>query len=132
MNNENFLHIYNNKIKPKIKEIDILLKTEEEITFKKTSSLLEISEVELLEILRKLKATKITKEIFFKIIFEANSFICNLIKREFECGTPSYYNYRDISYIYGIDEEKVFNAFKFLNVEFVTTNQIKNILVQIN
>lgn len=124
--------IYFNEIMPKIKEIDTILKERKTICFEDAAKLLEIEETELLEIMRKINIKKIKPENFLSVMLNGSSFICQILKREIECGSPYFYSPKEISYIYNLDENKVLNAFAFLDIEFVTTNQIPTILIQIN
>ncbi|MDE6357647.1 MAG: hypothetical protein K2L15_03550 [Eubacteriales bacterium] len=124
--------IYFNEIMPKIKEIDTILKERKTILFEDAAKLLEIEETELLEIMRKINIKKIKPENFLLVMLNGSSFICQILKREIECGSPYFYSPKEISYIYNLDEKKVLNAFEFLDMEFVTTNQIPTILIQIN
>lgn len=128
---EDIASTYFNKIMPKIKEIDISLKEKRIISFKETINLLDLKEQELLKIIKELNITKINKKNFIKIMLKGESFICQIFKRELECGSPSLYSPKDISYIYNLEEYKVFKAFEFLELEFITTNQIPTILIQI-
>lgn len=128
---ESISDIYFNKISPKIKEIDIILKERKTISFEKTLDLLDLKENELKSIMQKLKINKIKPKNFIQIMLNGDSFICKIFKRELECGSPSFYSPKDISYIYNLDESKVFKAFEFLELKFVTTSQIPTILIQI-
>ncbi len=128
---EDIASTYFNKISPKIKEIDITLKENKIISIKKTANLLDLKEDEILKIMKTLKISKINKKNFIQIMLNADSFICEIFRRELECGSPNFYSPKDISYIYNIDEYKVFKAFEFLELEFITTNQIPTILIQI-
>lgn len=122
---------YNNEIVPKIKEIDILLKSNETISLNKASMLLDISEIQLKSILTKINEKEINSSNFLKIMLNGTSFICTMLKRELECGSPYFYNAKDLSYIYELDYEKVLKAYKFLNLDKITSKQIPAILIQI-
>lgn len=126
------IDIYFEKIMPKIKDIDIILKEKRTISFEDTLNLLDIEEEELLEIMKKLKISKIKPKNFINIMINGSSFICKILRREIECGSPYYYSPKHISYIYNLDERKVLKAFAFLELDFVTTSQIPTILIQIN
>lgn len=123
--------IYFNKIMPKIKEIDIVLKEKKVISFKDTAKLLDIEETELLQIMKRINIKKIEPHNFLNLMLNGSSFICQILKREIECGSPYFYSPEEIAYIYNLDKSKVLKAFEFLDMEFVTTNQIPTILIQI-
>ena len=131
MNIEKPIHTYNNEIVPKVKEIDILLKSNENISLKKASSLLDITESQLEDILIKINEKEINSSNFLRIMLNGTSFICKILKRELECGSPYFYNAKDLSYIYELDYEKVLNAYRFLDLDKVTAKQIPAILAQI-
>ncbi len=131
MNKQKPINIYNNEIVPKIKEIDIFLKTNENMSLKDVSSLLNIEERELEEILIKINQTEINNSNFLNIMINGSSPICKVLKREIECGSPYFYTPKDLSYIYELNYEKVYQAYKFLNMEKITAKQIPIILIQI-
>ncbi len=131
MNIEKPIDLYNNKIVPKIKEIDIFLKTSENMPIKDVAKMLEISEDEIKSVLLKLNENNLTSQNFINIMLNGSSFICKILKREIECGSPYFYNPKDLSYIYGLDYEKVLTAYKFLNLKTITASQIPIILVQL-
>ncbi|WP_317368522.1 hypothetical protein [uncultured Tyzzerella sp.] len=125
------IDVYNNIIVPKIKEIDIFLKTSENMSYEEVAYILEISKDELKDILFKVNQNEINRRNFINIMLNGTSFICKMIKREIECGSPYFYNAKDLSYIYDLDYEKVLGAYKFLNLDRITEKQIPAILMQI-
>ncbi len=131
MNIEKPIDLYNNKIVPKIKEIDIFLKTNENMPIKDVAKVLEISEDEIKSTLLKLNEKNLNNKNFINIMLNGSSFICKILKREIECGSPYFYNAKELSYIYELDYEKVLTAYKFLNLKSITASQIPIILVQI-
>lgn len=131
MDNKRPIDIYNNIIVPKIREIDIFLKTSENMNFKEVCSILEISENELKSILLKINQKEIDSSNFFSVMLNGTSFICKMLKREIECGSPYFYDASDLSYIYNLDYEKVLIAYNFLNLDRITEKQIPAVLMQI-
>ena len=125
------IDIYNNIIVPKIKELDIFLKTNENMCLNDVSNILEISEKEIKDILIKINQKEINNANFLAIMLNGTSFICKVLKREMECGSPYFYDAKDLSYIYELDYERVLNAYRFLNLDKITVKQIPAILVQI-
>ncbi len=125
------IDIYNNIIVPKIKELDIFLKTNENMCLNDVSNILEISEKEIKDILIKINQKEINNANFLAIMLNGTSFICKVLKREIECGSPYFYDAKDLSYIYELDYERVLNAYRFLNLDKITVKQIPAILVQI-
>lgn len=131
MNYKRPIDVYNYIIVPKIKEIDLFLKTDEKMCIKEISNILDISENELKNILIKINQNEINKSNFFKIMINGKSFICEILKREMECGSPYFYNAEVLSYIYELDYEKVLKAYRFLNLDKITSSQIPTILLQL-
>ena len=131
MDSKRPIDIYYDIIVPKIREIDIFLKTSENMNFKEVCSILEISENELKSILLKINQKEIDSSNFFSVMLNGTSFICKMLKREIECGSPYFYDASDLSYIYNLDYEKVLIAYNFLNLDRVTEKQIPAVLMQI-
>ncbi len=125
------IDIYNNIITPKLKELDIFLKTNENMSLNQVSEILEISKEELENILVKINQKEINQKNFLSIMLNGTSLICKILKREIECGAPYFYNAKDLSYIYDLDYEKVLSAYNFLNMDKITAKQIPIVLVQI-
>lgn len=130
-NQDKPINKYNYEIVPKIKEIDVLLKTNDIISIEDTSKILNISQNEIIDILIKLNTKEINSKNFLSIMVKGSSFICKILKREIECGSPYFYTPKDISYIYELDYLKVKRAFDFLEIDRISTFEIPAILIQI-
>ncbi len=129
---QNFWNYYIKKISPKLQQIDILLKTEtHNISTKTTSLLLGIEENEIRKIMLSKNISQITSTNFFTIVLNGNSYICDIIQREFLLNSPENYTASDISYIYNLDYSNIEKAFTFLNIETVSSNYLKSIFIQI-
>lgn len=129
---KNFLEAYQNEIEPKLKEIDILLKSADyPLTLEETSKTLCISEEEVSFIMHNENICEINNLTFFKIMLKGSSYICNLFCREIECGSPYFYSSKDISYIYNIDKKIIDNACNFLGINKITLNALPSIFAQI-
>lgn len=129
---QNFWNYYIKKISPKLQQIDILLKTEtHNISTKTTSLLLGIEENEIRKIMLAKNISQITSTNFFTIVLNGNSYICDIIQREFLLNSPENYTASDISYIYNLDYSNIEKAFTFLNIETVSSNYLKSIFIQI-
>lgn len=125
------LNYYNFFIRPKLNKIDIFLKMSNSYEVKDTAKVLEISNDELKLILKTLNIKKITRTNFLSIMELGSSDICCLMKRELDCGSPTFYTAKQISYIYNLNLKDVKNAFKFLSLKVITSSQIPLILAQI-
>lgn len=125
------LTVYNSKIIPKIKEIDLFIKSNYIFNTSEVSKILEIDEEEINSILNFLDEKEINRKTMIYIMLNGSSYICKLIKREIERGTPEFYTPEDLAYIYEIDYEKVKNAYKFLELKWALPSQIPCILAQV-
>lgn len=128
----NFLESYLNEVSPKLKEIDILIKTcDGELSIYETSQALEITDDEVKSIMNCNNIKKITKNTFFTIMSNGSSYICKLYSREKKCGSPLFYTPDNISYIYDIDYSLVKSAFQKLNMKEATSFTISEIFANI-
>lgn len=125
------IDIYNNKIIPKIKMLDIYLKSNGYINVDIISKITEIKICDINNILNKIGQNKVNSKNILQVLIEGESFICEIMKKEIKCGSPSFYSPKQIAYIYDIEEYKVINAYKFLGVNVVNSSQISAILIQI-
>ncbi|MEA4816711.1 MAG: hypothetical protein VB120_07635 [Lachnospiraceae bacterium] len=108
---KSFWDQYEAEIMPKLKEIDIFMKSNtENIGINEVSDLLYISKNEIKEIMQAEKIYDIDRTAFFKIMKKGTSPICRMFTRELERGLPNNYSPADISYIYDIEINKVLNA----------------------
>ncbi len=133
MSTSTMLKEYNSNISPKLKEIDIYLKTEEQpFNIDNTASVLDISKDELLHIMYVYDITSINISDFFTIMIKGSSKICRLFSRKLNCGLKTEYSPENISYIYDIDISEVYRACKKLNCYSFDDRTIKNILGEIS
>jgi predicted transcriptional regulator of viral defense system len=114
-----YLEYYNTNLSPKLQEIDLFLKTEEDniIDINDVSKLLEITKSEIKEIMSVNGLNNITKHSFFIIMLNGSSDICKLFARELQVSIPDYYSISDISYIYQLPYESVLEAAKQASIE---------------
>lgn len=124
-----YLDYYNNNLSPKLKEIDLFLKTEEKdiIDTNVVSELLDISNHEIEEIMRNNDIDSITKHSFIMIMFYGSSDICKLFSREVKRKVPNSYSPSDISYIYQLPYESVIQAAKKASIKNITANNINEL-----
>ena len=101
---KNFWEAYQKEIAPRLREIDIQIKSmEEPMTARETAVLLDIDEEEALAILADMRLSCIDQQAFFAIMRRGSGKICQLYNREVECGSPFVYKREDIAYIYDLD-----------------------------
>lgn len=126
------LKVYNEKIVPKLQDIDIFLKENDTYSVENTSKILDLKKSEVLDLMKNLNIEEIDKKNFMSLMINGNSFICGLFRRELKCGSPVFYTVKDIAYIYNLEYIEVKNAFDFLSLDRVTSKQISLVLAQIN
>ena len=123
----NFLEYYSKKICPSFCEIDTCLKTAGTVPIVKAATLLEISPSEIQDIMISQGINEITKEDFLKIMLLGSSYLCQLFKREMECGCPTLYSPWQVSYIYNLDAYIVSEIFNTLGIEVATAKTLPDI-----
>lgn len=117
INVESYLDYYNKTIAPKLKEIDIFIKTSTlPLNQEKMSKLLYISQNELQQIIISHSINLLEKQSFFDIMKHGSSEICQLFSRELQCGIPKIYTPHNISYIYNIDIDTILDACKNIGI----------------
>ena len=127
-----FLSVYQSSIAPRISELDIFLKTEEEpYDISDTARLLNITNGEINTIMSVHNIEEINRSTFPVIMKNCSSEFCRMFKRMLECGIPSKYFPEQISYIYNIDIEKVSDAFKKLNISIVYSDRLEELFENI-
>lgn len=131
-NSQNFLQTYEREIAPRLKKIDITIKSNYPyIPTSEVYETLEISETELKEIMESLNIEYITKNDFYKIMQKGSSYICKLFQKEIDCGAPSFYSADDISYIYNIDKKEVENVCNFMGIKKISSSSLPAVFSQI-
>lgn len=117
INTMSYLDKYNETIAPKLREIDIFLKTKPRaLTVKSISNLLYIPEREVLDIINHYNIKALNSCSFFEIMKNGSSDICQLFNRELKRGIPKILTPVDISYIYDIDIDTVLEACKEIGI----------------
>lgn len=130
--NKSFLDVYKNSISPLLKEIDLLIKKHtSDIPVFYISKLLSISDKEIKSIMHQEDIKNINSSDIFSLLINGTSYICHLIMREIECGSPYFYTSQTVSYIYEIDKKEVDKAFKFLELEKINSSFLPAIFAQI-
>ncbi|OOB79062.1 MAG: hypothetical protein ATN34_01665 [Epulopiscium sp. Nele67-Bin002] len=121
----NFQEVYYTYIQPKIRELDIFLKTSEApYDTKEVAAILEDSEKNILHIMDKLGLTEINKVTFFKLITEVQSYIATLLTRQFSVTNSSVYTPQNIAYIYNLEKTLVEDAFYALGEEVISSGDL--------
>lgn len=126
-----YLEHYEQYIEPNLQAIDIFIKTEEAITSDKVCNLLAIKEKELYELLKNNNIIQLNKITFFHIMTLGSSKICQLFKRELDCGLTPHYTSKDISYIYNLPIEEVEYALDKVDAPAITSQNMKEVFAKI-
>lgn len=123
---QTYFEYYEKEIAPRIKAIDVFLKTEPQpYDIADVARLLMISKEELVQLAEEKKIEFLSKGTFLFFLLKADSPICNLITREQNIGSPQIYTVEDIAYIYHLEQEDVKTAaeemgqFQFLSSELL-------------
>ncbi|MDR1638603.1 MAG: hypothetical protein LBT59_02805 [Clostridiales bacterium] len=98
-----FLELYQSNIAPKIRSLDLLLKTmEEPLDASDVAEALCITEREASLALKRLGVDRADKKALLRVMETASSGICRLYQREMRVGSPYVYTREDVAYIYGL------------------------------
>ncbi len=128
----NFQEVYYTYIQPKIRELDIFLKTSEapyDIT--EVADILEDSQENILHIMDKLGLTEVNKVTFFKIITEVQTYIATLLTRQFSITNTSVYTPKNIAFIYNLEQTLVEDAFYTLGEEVISSTDLNLLFTHI-
>ena len=126
-----YLDYYEAKIKPCLKNIDVLMKIKNTFSVKEIAKALFIHEEEVKEIILAHNIKKLNRQGFFQIMLKGTSAVCIMFKRELECSSPSAYTMDDIAYIYNISPCDVYVACQKLGLERITAKAVHRVLAQV-
>lgn len=128
-----FRQIYEQNIAPKLKEIDIFLKTEDfPYDVQHTAELLGMPLGEVLEIMTAHHIETLDKLSFFTIVSVSSSYICRLIQRQWKYVNTPFYTVSIVSYIYELNQEKVLLAFDQLGKEYIHESELMDLFTHIS
>lgn len=120
-----FMEQYKKQIEPQIMAIDLFIKTNTPpYNPQKTARLLQISVLELHEIMAKAGLHTLNQEAFFHIMKNGSGPICQLFARELSCGLPAFYTAENISYIYDLDISAVLEGAKEMGVNLFSRSML--------
>lgn len=121
----NFLSVYNNIISPKLKSIDIAIKCcDNSIDINNISCLLDISEQEVIHILKLKNIHSISSKDIPVIMLNGSSYICKIFRKTLNIGCPKIYTAYDISYIYNFNYNDVTKICHRLNKSKFTSEEL--------
>ena len=129
---QTFLEFYQTTISPKLKEIDIVIKSREEnIPLFFVSELLGIPKEEIETIMTYSRINQINSGNILHIMLNGSGYICGILRRELEYSSAEKYSAKDISYIYNLEYKTVEKAFNFLGLDYISQKALKAIFIQI-
>lgn len=106
-----FYDVYAVDIAPKLKDIDVFLRSREYgISVDDAAELLYISRAEVRRIMNEENIKKLNNRSFIRVMLKGSSEICKYLRRETELGSPLTYTQDEIAYIYGLDPIDVARA----------------------
>lgn len=127
-----FDKVYSQNIRPKLEEIDIFLKSNTiPYDINDVAHLLSVQPDELLDTMTKLEISVINKVNFFNLLFYLPSYICNLIRRQWQYGLRDTYSAEMVADIYQINIHKVKSAFKELDLQYIHNDQLSEVFKRI-
>lgn len=128
-----FKTIYNQNIAPKLKAIDLLLKTTDApYTPEDVATVLQMSIDEVTTIMMAHQIATISLVDFFTIVSYSSSYICKLIQRQWRHSSVTFYTPEMIAYIYELSVDKVKAAFSALNVSMIHSEDLMQLFSQIH
>jgi len=117
-----FLELYRHFIRPRLEAVDLFLRTEEE----------PYAPGDVAELLgTPAPAEHIGREEFLHILFNGESALCCLVRREAERGAPVLYTSTDIAYIYGLAPDAVQRACAELHMTAATALMLPEVFARI-
>lgn len=130
---QNYDQIYNTSIKPKLEAIDLFLKEDHMPYYShEVAHLLDLELEELDELMKALDITELDKVQFFSLVLNANSEICQLIRRQWRYSNQSTYSPEMIADIYNLNLHKVQCAFEDFEADEIKTNELPQIFKRIH
>lgn len=100
---QTYLEYYQQEIQPRIRRIDLFLKTEEPpYELDAVAELLELSLEEVTRWMQTERVVFLTKRGFLRLLQGGSSSLCRLFRRAISCGLPQSYTPQEIAYIFGL------------------------------
>ncbi len=115
-----FLEYYQSRIAPVLKDIDVMLKSNDSVPISVASSVLGLSQTEIKQHMQAEGMKMLTRSNFYLLMCKGSSEICKLFKRECECRSPVVYSCEDIAYIYQMDKAQLGETCQRLGITQVT------------
>ena len=122
---EFFQHYYT----PKLAEMDLTLKTiEAPIPVAEAGRILGLRSDAIKKIMAQKAIQQLDHEGLIQIIMHGKSSLCQLLQREFKCGSPDQYSPENIAYIYGLQSEHVQSVCHQEGYEYVPAESLPAVL----
>ena len=125
-----YLEVYTDEIVPRLRAIDLRLKSGDDIELSDAADLLGIVKDEVM-LLRGGAPGNLSADEFLRLMLRGSSTVCGMYRRELERHSPVIYTAADIAYIYGLDRELVQAAFDKLSASAVTEYLLPEVFAEI-
>lgn len=130
---QSYDQIYNTSIKPKLEAIDVFLKEDHMPYYHhEVAHLLDLELDELSDLMKALNITELNKVHFFSLVLNANSEICQLIRRQWRYSNQSTYSPEMVADIYNLNLHKVQCAFEDFEADEIKTTELTQIFKRIH
>jgi hypothetical protein len=127
-----FLEIYQEDIAPKLKALDVLLKSmDEPITASEAAQALCVREDEALRLMRLMGVSRVDRKALLTMMDKASSRICRMYQREKRVGSPYVYTREDVAYIYGLPIGAVNQACEELGIRKLTSYTLADLFSRV-
>jgi len=107
-----FYDEYEAEIAPRLRSIDVFLRTEHVSTPAEAARILGLSPDEVYSFFEDCSVPEtIDRERFFFLLRSGSNKLCQMLRRELECGCPAIYKPHHVAYIYDLCADSVARAF---------------------
>ncbi|ONI41587.1 hypothetical protein AN640_07845 [Candidatus Epulonipiscium fishelsonii] len=123
-----FQDIYIDYIKPQIEDIDLLLKCDKPpYEVSQVANVLKTTQDKVTNIMKELNISEIGIQEFFYILKNSDTYISNLILRQWKFNSVKEYSPLHISYIYNLNEADVKKAFEELKCTVIKNKNLHKV-----
>lgn len=128
----NYFAFFQAMYAPRLKAIDVLLKTmEDSLSVPETAKVLGLTEEAVESAMTREHLAHIDRPGFLRIMAQGGNDLCGMYQRETACGSPVAYKPQEIAYIYRLQAESVQAACDKLGLKEVTARTLPSLLRQI-
>ena len=129
---QTYLEYYRQEIQPRIRRIDLFLKTEEPpYEIDAVAEVLELSLEEITRWMQEEQLIFLTKRGFLHLLQSGSSSLCRLFCRAVSCGSPQSYTPQEVAYIFGLPLPTVQQAMEQIGKVCCTEEEFPSLFRQI-